>query len=263
MPSGADGGKLSLVDGDADPPRWHSQGLADVPPDDSWLTVLEAGWLAGMRFPKRRSEFRLGRWTAKNALARWLGMADDLDGLRRIEIGRSPEGAPVPAIDGRPAPAAISLSDRADWAVCVIVSAGREVGCDLELVEPRSDAFVADYLTPRERALVTRAAASEGRDIVANLIWSAKESALKLLRTGLRRDTRSVEVSFSGTAGLDGWQPLTAAAAEGRTFPGWWRRYGVFLLTTATAASTPPPRALVEPPPLAAAVPSHAWWKAQ
>jgi 4'-phosphopantetheinyl transferase len=53
--------------------RWLSQGMADAPVDDAWLSPREAAWVARMRFPKRRSEFRLGRWTAKRALALYLG----------------------------------------------------------------------------------------------------------------------------------------------------------------------------------------------
>ena len=69
------------------------------------------------------------------------------------------------------------------------------VGCDLELVEPRSALFVRDYFTAAERERVAAAPARE-HDELANLIWCAKESALKVLRTGLRRDTRSVEVEL-------------------------------------------------------------------
>ena len=86
------------------------------------------------------------------------------------------------------------------------------LGCDLELVEPRSDRFVADYLTAAEQQLVL--GAGPERDLVANLIWSAKESALKVLRVGLRRDTRSVEVT------LDGWGAVTGSGAAAR--PGRW-----------------------------------------
>ncbi len=60
---------------------------------------------------------------------------------------------------------------------------GTMLGCDLELVEPRSDAFLADYFTADEQALVALAPAVE-RDKVVNLLWSAKESALKALGVG-------------------------------------------------------------------------------
>jgi 4'-phosphopantetheinyl transferase len=237
---------------------WLSQGMADVPADEAWLSPREAAALARMRFPKRRSEFRLGRWTATSAIARGRGRPPAPEDLRAIEIDRAPDGAPAPLVDGRPAAVSISMTDRADQAVCVTGPPGIGLGCDLELVEPRSAAFVADYLTARERRMVEEAATDEERHLLANLVWCGKESALKILRTGLRRDTRSVEVSRPGPP-ADGWSPLLVGTAEGSEFPGWWRRYGPFLLTVAADVAIGPPRSLVEPPGLASASPAHAW----
>lgn len=233
---------------------WHSQGEAHLPPTDDWLTEPERGRLAAMPYTKRRQESRLGRWTAKGAVALGLGWEGDPGLLRRITIRNAPDGAPEVLVDGRPGRLRISMTDRAGWAVA-LTSDGDEVGCDLELVEPRSPAFVRDYLTPAEQRLVAGSAAPE---LAANLIWSAKESALKVLRTGLRRDTRSVEVRLDGQ-GAGGWEPLTVTAVEGRVFSGWWRRFGPFVLTVAAAAERPPPAPLTEPPPLAGAVPAHTW----
>lgn len=273
----------------ADPPSpgstrerllWHSTGIDAVPDDDAWLTPRERAWVERMRFEKRRSEFRLGRFNAKQALARHLGLEPSPTTLHRLEIDRAPDGAPVPLVDGAPAPVSISMTDRADWAVCVLGPPGLGLGCDLELVEPRSAAFVRDYLTTTEQARVESAADEDERQLRANLVWCAKESALKVLRTGLRRDTRSVEVEWeaSGSSALastakpglessadtgadgDGWRPLLVRTLEGRRFPGWWRRYGEFLLSVTVTEPTTPPLSLVEPPPLAAARPTHRWW---
>ena len=116
--------------------------------------------------------------------------------LARIESRAAGDGAPELFVDGQPAEHGVSLTDRAGCAACLVADEPAAIGCDLELVEPRSDAFVRDYLTGPEADLV--AAAGPARDVAANLIWSAKESALKVLRTGLRRDTRSVEVTRGG-----------------------------------------------------------------
>lgn len=207
-----------------------------------WLTPGEAGRAAGLRYPKRRNEFLLRRYTAKQAVAAVLGLPVDPPGLARVEVGNAPTGAPYVLVDGAPAGVEVSLSDRAGWALCVVGS-GR-VGCDMELVEPRSPAFVRDFLTGAEQAYV---AAHPHPHAAANLVWSAKESALKVLRTGLRRDTRSVAVTVhDGQSG--GWAPLTVHTAEGLTFAGWWRRDGRFLLTVAGEAPGPPPVALEDPP---------------
>jgi 4'-phosphopantetheinyl transferase len=236
---------------------WLSQGMADAPPGDDWLSPREAAWVARMRFPKRRTEFRLGRWTAKTALALYLGRGRSPEELRAIEIDRAPDGAPRPLVDGRPAEAYLTMTDRADQAVCLVGPPGTALGCDLEVVEPRSDAFVADFLTAAEQAFVGAAGAE--RDLAANLVWCGKESALKVLRTGLRRDTRSVEVSFPEGETRDGWAPMVVRAVEGPVFPGWWRRFGAFVLTLAATSAFDPPRPLLDPPGLATAVPAEGW----
>jgi 4'-phosphopantetheinyl transferase len=198
---------------------WLSQGMAELPADDGWLSPREAAWVARTRFPKRRSEFRLGRWTGKKALALYLACDASAGALASIEIDRAPDGAPAPLVDGRPAGAYVTMTNRADQAVCLVGPAGTALGCDLELVEPRSEAFVADFLTAAEQRLVAEAGEGDARDLVANLVWCGKESALKVLRTGLRRDTRSVEVSFPEGPMVDSWDPPGLAAACCRLFP--------------------------------------------
>jgi len=162
-------------------------------------------------------------------------------------------------VDGRPAGAYVTMTDRAAQAVCLVGPPGVALGCDLELVEPRNGAFVADYLTPAEQRLVTAAGDGDARDLLANLVWCGKESALKVLRTGLRRDTRSVEVSLPDGAKVDGWAPMSVRAVEGPVFPGWWQRFGAFVLTVAATEPFAPPRPLIDPPGLATAVPGHSW----
>ena len=161
-------------------------------------------------------------------------------------------------LDGQALPRRVSLTDRAGWAVCTVSPSGLEVGCDLELVEHRSRAFVADYFTPAEQTIAHLAPSEQDWQRVTNLIWSAKESALKVLRAGLRRDTRSVEVTL-GEGDGDDWVPLTVESAEGSTFHGWWRQYGTFILTVAAPEPLAPPVALEDPPALANAAPVHSW----
>ncbi|HEU5470988.1 MAG TPA: 4'-phosphopantetheinyl transferase superfamily protein [Actinophytocola sp.] len=240
--------------------RWLARGMGEVPPCADWLSPAESARLAMLRFPKRRTEMRLGRWTAKHAVAAFLGLGDDPATLARIELRPAPTGAPLPFVADRPAPVSVSLTDRADWAVCVVAHPSRAVGCDLELVEPRTEVFIRDWFTPRERDTVL--GAGRDRDLLANLVWSAKESALKVLQTGLRRDTRSVEIEILDPDGQARWARLAAHTEEGATFPGWWRRYHDFLLTVAADGEHGPPVCLEEPH-LAAAIPAHSWLSAR
>lgn len=238
---------------------WLSQALADAAPGEAWLTPREAWAVARLRFARRRDAFRLGRWTAKKALALSLGRDAAPGALRSIEIATAPDGAPVPLVDGRPTEAALSMTGRADHAVAFVGPCGIGLGCDLELVEPRSAAFAADYLTPAEQGLVAAAGDGPARHLMANAVWCAKESALKILRTGLRRDTRSVEVSFPAQGAEAGWAPVDLRLEEGPVFTGWWRRFGDFVLALAATDRFAPPPSLIEPPALAGARPGESW----
>ena len=239
--------------------RWLALGEEALPPQEQWLTPGEAAILARLRYTKRRTEFLLRRLVTKHAVASVTGRSTDPATLAGIEVRNAPSGAPYVCVDGVPIEVGVSISDRAGWAICVTSPMEPlAVGCDLELVEPRSPGFVDDFLTTTEQRLVGLCVAGEERDAVVNLIWSAKESALKVLGTGLRRDTRTLDVTPAPPRG-DGWGTLAVRAVEGTVFPGWWRREGRFLVTIATRAAAPPPAALGDPGALAAAVPRHSW----
>jgi 4'-phosphopantetheinyl transferase len=211
----------------------------EVPAGDGWLSRPELEVQAGLRFPKRRAEWRLGRWTAKRAIAEALGDDAPASG---VEIRADPDGAPRTLAGNQPLPVSISISHREGRGLCaVVLDPAVAIGCDLELIEPRSDAFVADYFTVAERAFV-RASNPNDRALAANLVWSAKESALKALRQGLRADTRSAEVDLPRLAGLDGWTAFSVRHATG-TLHGWSIRQAELVLTVASpnrlAAPTP------------------------
>ncbi len=242
-----------------------ARGEHEIPLTHHWLTDGEAGRLAGMRFTKRRSEYLLRRWVCKHAVAVAAGLPIDVPSLARIEVANRPSGAPYVQVDGAPLAMDVSITDRAGWAVCLVGEDLTRVGCDLEIVEPRSSAFVVDFLTANEQAYVASRPSTD-RDAAANLIWSAKESALKVLRTGLRRDTRSVEVAVGAPPASPppddpepGWARLEVRTAEGGLLPGWWRRDGTFLVTVASEQPIAQPMVLAGSGDLGSAQPVHSW----
>jgi 4'-phosphopantetheinyl transferase len=246
----------------ATPLRWLARGEHELPENSAWLTPGEAARAAGMRFTKRRTEYLLRRWVGKQAVAAATGAATDVAELARIEVANRVSGAPYVLVDGQPLGLDVSLTDRAGWAVCVVGQDLSRVGCDLEIVEPRPRGFVTDFLTEVEQIYIGSRVGDAGRDEAANLMWSAKESALKVLRTGLRRDTRSVEVDLADPgpeADAAGWGRLAISTCEGTTLPGWWRRDGVFLLTIAADVAMPRPAQLPGSACLREAVPVHSW----
>jgi len=201
---------------------WMEQTETDVPADDLWLSKSERLCLSGLRFSKRRNDWKLGRWTAKQTLALRLGLPTRSSLLAKIEIRPAASGAPLLFFEDKHAAVTISLSHRNGRAVSVLASASVQLGCDLELTEPHSEAFVADYFTQEEQRLVAEASATDQSRLLA-VIWSAKESALKALHMGLRLDTRAVIVELIENDDLSGWRPLRVRYTEGSTFDGWWR----------------------------------------
>lgn len=217
-----------------------------------------------MTYTKRRTEYLVRRLTAKSAVLATLGWEADVSTLARVAVPNRLTGAPYVEVDGEPLGLDVSLTDRAGWGVCLVGADIGAVGCDVEIVEPRSDGFVRDFLTGYEQDVVAGATDAEGRMLLANLFWSAKESALKVLRTGLRRDTRTVEVHLSDPQHREHgtWSPLSVVAggeAGERIFPGWWLRDGVWLISVCYAEAAPAPTALEEPSALRTASPVHSW----
>ena len=115
-----------------------------------------------MRFAKRRADWRLGRWTAKHALSVCLDLPAHPEIFKK---NGHPPGAVWRARSFLRQPASrsfISLSHRTGVAACAVAMSDAEIGCDLEMVEPRSDALSPTISLaknkPSWRALLRRTA---------------------------------------------------------------------------------------------------------
>lgn len=220
-------------------PGWLTRSVADLPRGDDWLGPGERRVLAGLTVDKRRSDWRLGRFCAKAAVAGWLGVAPS-----RLEIVAAADGAPEARLDGEPAPVALALSHRAGRALAVVGDADLRIGCDLEVVEPRSQAFLDDWLTPAERAALAGADGAR-RALVANLLWSAKEAAAKARREGLRLDLRDALAEADGLGSeRPEWRALSVRWSDGDVARGWWRAEPGWVMTVAGDPPPGPPRGL-------------------
>ena len=212
-----------------------------LPADLDWLTPAEKTRFEGFRFAKRRGDWLLGRWAAKVALLGDAGLPQrDID---RFEITTAADGAPLPRFDGEPYAVALSLSHSHDRALAAVLQNATALGCDIELVEPRSAGFVDTYFTAGEAEAVKQAEPAL-RDQLITLIWSAKESTLKALRTGLRADTRSVQVVLADLATASGWRAGRTVTRDDGEFACRWRRDGHFIATLVTRDPVPESRLL-------------------
>lgn len=216
---------------------------AEIPAAEDWLAPREREVLAGLRFPKRRGDWLLGRWTAKRLLGVLLGVRGGPPELRALEIRAAEDGAPEAYRAGARLPLGLSISHRAGLALAAVAVGDTRIGCDLERVEARDQALLDDFFTAGEQAWVERGPRWDREQRIA-LVWSAKESALKTLREGLRLDTRSVEVQIGGADRQRvGWRRLRVIQTEdARVLFGWWRREADQVLTLVRPCRTGAPR---------------------
>ena len=207
------------------------QDWDQLPAGHDWLTAAEQARLEEFRFEKRRRDWLLGRWAAKDALLR-IARLPERD-VNRIEIATAPDGAPLPMLDDEPCKARLSLSHSNGRAFAVASTGMQALGCDLELIEPRGQAFIDTWFTESECERVERSD-PQLRDSLVTLIWSIKESTLKALRTGLQIDTRRVEVGNVGNSDKDrveGWNSARTIVAHHGEFDCRWKFDGDFVLS--------------------------------
>jgi 4'-phosphopantetheinyl transferase len=222
------------------PVYWLDQRWTDMRVPLDWLSPAERASLARLQVPKRRSDWLLGRWAAKQAVVSTLHLDSAPETLASIELPPGPDGAPVLRVGGNRAPVTASISHSAGLALAAVAPAGTALGCDLERVESHSVGFVSDYFSVAEQGAISQLP-DAARDQFISLLWSAKESVLKLLHCGLRLDTRSVSVRVKDALAPgsdDAWQAFDGLFVSGAMFRGWWQSTGTVVRTV---AAFPPP----------------------
>lgn len=201
------------------------QTLGDLPGDLGWLHPGELSFMGTLRFENRRNDWLLGRWTAKRALLSFLeneGLALE---MKDISIRKTASGAPAAEFGIPVPPCSLSLSHRAGHAIAVAAWGDMQIGCDLELIEPRSEAFIADYFSDRERELIRK-----DPPFFSNLLWCVKESVMKATGEGMRINPGRIEVEVEGHVNEEGVQrALARLDPGGEVYSGCWKAEGGFV----------------------------------
>lgn len=211
--------------------HWLIQEEGDLPRDDGWLAGDEVAQLADMPDGRRRTDWRLGCWTAKRALTYLLVAAPTLRPPAWLEIDPGDDGDPKVLVGGQPAPVKISVSGERGRAACVIAPAGIVVGCDLKRVASPDPGTADGSLTELESQLV-KGAPEADRALLVSLLLSAKEGAGEVLRGRVGTAPGELEtIPFQGPS-RRGWRPLVVRYGTGdQVLHGWWRREGGHVLT--------------------------------
>jgi 4'-phosphopantetheinyl transferase len=134
-------------------------------------------------------------------------------------------------------PLSISISHSEGVGLAVAAIGDVAVGCDVERIAPHSERFVEDYFTTEEREALDLTPPPQ-RSTAVTLLWSAKEAALKVLKQGLRADTRSVVVEIPSSLhphgqGAGRWLAIQVRIPGDERLEGYWLADDDFVWTIA------------------------------
>jgi 4'-phosphopantetheinyl transferase EntD len=143
---------------------------------DDVLSIAEKNRYDAFLSPARKAGFLNGRVASKSALSALV----PTDLMSEIEIYNGVMYQPL-IRESRYHGFQVSLSHSGDVAVAVAYPESHPIGIDIERHRPSGTSVIAGHVTEAERQLVTDLAHSMGY----TMLWSARESVSKLLKTGM------------------------------------------------------------------------------
>jgi 4'-phosphopantetheinyl transferase len=150
------------------------------------LHAVETAKFNSFQSQKRKGDFLLGRYCAKKALQ---ALESQLT-LQEIHIDAGVFNQPV--IKNPKSHYQVSISHTQSSAVALVFPEEQPMGVDVEMLSAESKAVLTGQFTDQENQLVL-AYRDHIQDIVT-LLWTAKESLSKILKTGLTLALHLLEV---------------------------------------------------------------------
>jgi acyl transferase domain-containing protein/NAD(P)H-dependent flavin oxidoreductase YrpB (nitropropane dioxygenase family)/phosphopantetheinyl transferase/NAD(P)-dependent dehydrogenase (short-subunit alcohol dehydrogenase family)/acyl carrier protein len=158
--------------------------------------------------PKRAGEWLAGRVAAKRSVQRLLTASEGTTPPgKSIRIIQDDQGKPSVELTDKPGTqigdVSLSHSNGLAMAAAADPQAFEGLGVDMEKIEVRSEAWIADYFTDQEIGI---AGSTDDRWLNFTRMWCLKEAALKAMGTGLSFDLKNIrvtEMSDSGIAHLE------------------------------------------------------------
>jgi 4'-phosphopantetheinyl transferase len=189
---------------------WRAGLDSPIWPVADLLPARERDRAARLRPPHKRRRWVAARWALRVVLGRYLAQAP-------AEIALCTGAHGKPALAGRSTGLRFNLSHSAGLAL-IAVSQGRDVGVDVEWVDPRRDVLVlaSRALRPAEVTAVRRAPAAT-RSHAFHAAWARREALAKCHGGGLAAPLPPVPLAV---ANIDAGAEFAAAlAVEGDEAP--------------------------------------------
>ncbi len=193
--------------------------LEDVADHLEWLHPSERQVYETFRFEKRKNDWLTGRWTAKNLLKdTWFNNLN----LEYIEIKAGENRAPFVYINNVLSKKNITISHSQGMAFCASSPEHISIGCDMEKIESRSPHFITDYYTDFEiNKINSHPHTKYSKETLFTIFWSAKESVMKVLRTGMKLHPHRLEVTSIAPNNHKGFRLMVKHADTGIKYYGW------------------------------------------
>ena len=155
--------------------------VAAVPVDGDpvLLSRSERARADAFRFPKRKGEWTAGRAAAKLALRAMVG-----DEVEDLTVESGPSGDPVVTTRHGPTTLGVSITHAGGIAAAVAFPLVRPLGIDLEPVTSLDPGLATLACNDREQRWLAERT-GDGYTEALLRIWTAKEAAVKLSKTGL------------------------------------------------------------------------------
>ncbi|WP_438432133.1 4'-phosphopantetheinyl transferase family protein [Gorillibacterium sp. sgz500922] len=166
----------------------------------SFLHAEELDYFHELRFEKRIKSYLIGRYAAKQAFVHQIGG----DRLQQVAIKNGIFGQPVLA-SPHSSHLQVSITHCGDIGGAIAFPEACPMGIDIESISILSQSGFLSQMTNTEKGLVGKLQMENGRSVaeIVTLIWSAKESLSKVLKTGLTVPFEILEVSDIAYNGND------------------------------------------------------------
>jgi 4'-phosphopantetheinyl transferase len=182
---------------------WRAQLNSDGWPSADCLPSEERERATSLHRPPARKRWVAARWALRGVLSHYLEEAP-----AEIELRVRSNGKPM--LSGPSVSLRFNLSHSGDRAL-VAIARGREIGVDIERIEPRRDilALARRALGPAEAAEIRKAGSWE-RSALFHAAWTRREALAKCFGTGLGAPLPAAAVTVSA---LDAGPGFAAAIA--------------------------------------------------
>lgn len=151
------------------------------------LHPQELDYYESVQSEKRKKEYLLGRYAAKEALKNFLNESQ----LSKINIYPGPLGEPVIHHETGFA-MEVSISHSHEMIGGLVFPKGYSIGLDIEKIDPRRMDAIKSKSSEEE--ILQLENLKEDRNSLLTLLWTIKESFSKVLKRGLKADFKELAI---------------------------------------------------------------------